>query len=82
MNRIFVRPAATRDVEESSFFYLLEASEAVSERFEEAVRATYAWILENPGSGAPRELLSPRLTGLRVWPVRGFEKHLVFSDSR
>jgi toxin ParE1/3/4 len=78
VKKLRVRPQATIDVEESSLFYLVHGSEALSERFEAAVEKTFAWILENPRSGAPRESLSPRLSGLRTWPVRGFEKHLVF----
>jgi toxin ParE1/3/4 len=73
-----ILPAAILDVEESALFYMIEANEAVATRFEEAVRNTFDWILENPAAGAQREYLSPRLSGLRLWPVRGFEKHLVF----
>ena len=78
MKTLRVLPAATADVEESALFYLLEASEAVAARFEDAVQEAFAWILENPTSGAPREYVSLRLSDLRMWPVRGFEKHLVF----
>jgi len=78
VKKLRVRPRATLDVEESSLFYLVHASEAVSVRFEAAVMETCAWILENPTSGARREFLSPRLSGLRMWSVRGFEKHLLF----
>jgi len=53
-------------VEESSVFYLLEAGEAVSIRFETAVMETFAWILEHPMTGAPRAFLSQRLSGLRM----------------
>lgn len=66
------------DIEAASLFYLLEGSEAVSERFERSVKESLAWILENPSCGAPRRSFSPRLDGLRMWPVRGFENHLVF----
>ena len=78
MTGLQVRPAATRDVEQSSLFYLLEGGEPLSLRFEEAVCDTYRWLLENPCAGSPRPSLSPRLSGLRMWQVRGFETHLVF----
>lgn len=31
-----------------------------------------------PGIGERRESPNPRLAGLRVWRVEGFEKHLIF----
>ena len=31
-----------------------------------------------PQIGARRELRNPRLEGLRMWPIRGFENYLVF----
>jgi len=64
------------DVEESSLYYLVKEGERLSRRFEEAVSKTYDRILESPLAGAPREFLSPELSGLRMWPVGGFEKHL------
>ena len=73
MSTLRVLPRATLDMEESSLFYLLEASEAVAARFEDAVQETYAWILENPTSGAPREFLAVKLSGLRMWPVEGVQ---------
>lgn len=78
MRRLRARPAATADVEESAFFYALEAGPELGERFRQAVERTYAWILENPHSGSPRSRINPRLEGLRMRPVSGFEQHLVF----
>ena len=31
-----------------------------------------------PGLGERRETSSPRLEGLRVWRIEGFENHLIF----
>ncbi len=33
-------------------------------------------LADMPGMGAPRE--HGGLKGLRMWPVRGFERHLIF----
>ena len=78
MKRLHVRPAATWDVEETSLYYFVKQGERLSRRFEEAVGKTFERILESPLAGAPEEFLSPKLSGLRMWPVGGFEKHLVF----
>ena len=43
-----------------------------------AVRATEALILESPGLGAPRDFGGERLKGLRMHPVQGFRRWLVF----
>ena len=31
-----------------------------------------------PGLGERRQTANPRLEGLRVWRIQGFEKHLIF----
>jgi toxin ParE1/3/4 len=31
-----------------------------------------------PGVGAPRDLPTPALKGLRVWPVKEFDEFLIF----
>jgi toxin ParE1/3/4 len=31
-----------------------------------------------PSIGSPREFRSRRLRNIRMWPVKGFEEHLIF----
>jgi toxin ParE1/3/4 len=33
---------------------------------------------DDPPIGSPRRFASSRLEGLRLWPVRGFRRHLLF----
>ena len=47
-------------------------------RFIDGVKSTMRLLADNPGLGAPRRFARKKLLGLRAFPVRGFEKHLVF----
>lgn len=44
----------------------------------DAVESTLAFLERNPGAGTPRRIRRKGLAGLRSWPVRGFERHLIF----
>ena len=47
-------------------------------RFCDAAAATFSSIARSPGIGEPRTSTQPRLAGLRVWRISGFENHLVY----
>ena len=79
--RILLLPSANRDLDGSAVYYTAEGGLEVGLRFFSSCQKTFEWLLENPGAGSPRNFRSPRLTGLRMWPVRGFEKHLIFYQS-
>ena len=70
-------PQALSDVEESAVFIGQEAPEAAL-RFIEAVEATLRLLTENPELGPARECERSELAGLRFFPVKGFDKHLIF----
>ena len=76
--RIRVLHSARFDLAESSFFYEMKSGEALAERFERAAEESFERIIENPNVGSPRRFRNPRLQGIRMWQVRGFEKHLIF----
>jgi toxin ParE1/3/4 len=73
-----VRPAAERDVDAATDRYAREAGLDVALRYLNTIEETYQQIASNPDAGAPVLAFSPRLVGLRFWPVTSFEKHLVF----
>jgi toxin ParE1/3/4 len=50
-------------------------------RFYDAAAATFEAIGRTPGIGEPRESPDPRLSGMRVRRIDGFENHLVFYRS-
>ena len=72
-----LRPLAHTDLE-SHVDYLADQSLELAERFIESVYAAFETLTENPAIGAPRAAGSPRLAGLRLWPVPGFERWLIF----
>ena len=47
-------------------------------RFLMAAEETLERLLALPLSGASRGYLNPSLEGLRMFPVRGFERHVLF----
>ena len=49
-----------------------------ADRFFEAFQQTLELLAEMPGMGAPRPYRAPDLQGLRMHPVRGFPRHLLF----
>jgi toxin ParE1/3/4 len=55
-----------------------EASLETALRFYDAARSTFEKIAQMPALGERRDSANPRLAGLRVWRVEGFEKHLIF----
>jgi toxin ParE1/3/4 len=75
--RIVRRPQARRDIVATAL-YIADESPAVARRFLTAVESTIATAATMPGMGAPRRYRHPRLEGLRMIAVQGFEKHLVF----
>jgi toxin ParE1/3/4 len=76
--RIITRPRAALDIAEQIAWYSVNTSREVSDRFRRAVEQTGTALLEMPGIGVPRHQRNRRLAGLRMHPVRDFEKHLVF----
>lgn len=75
--QITVSPRASQDIDEQ-FEYLAKEDVDIALRFFDAVRQTLAQLARLPGMGKPYHLDDPRLEGLRKWPVKGFDKHLIF----
>lgn len=73
-----VLPGADRDLDDQADYLARAASLDTALRFYDAARTTFERITELPSLGERRESSDPRLSGLRVWRVQGFEKHLIF----
>lgn len=80
--RITRRPEAEADLTDQFVYYLTHAGAEVAERFLAAVEEAAKRLLEAPGVGAKRSFRHPSLQDLRMQPVRGFERHLVFYRER
>lgn len=72
-----IRPLAEQDLEDHTR-YLAEEDLAVALRFSDAVVDAITTLREHPQIGASRQMKSPRLAGLRIWPVPRFERWLIF----
>ena len=75
--KIIRREKAKADVTELADYIAIDNLDA-AERFIEAAESAFRFLSETPGAGATREYFTRELSGLRMWPIRGFEKHLVF----
>jgi toxin ParE1/3/4 len=58
--------------------YLDAQRSGVGERFAKRTIATFDTPANHPGIGAPMKFRRVPLAGVRRWPVRGFERYLVF----
>ena len=58
--------------------YLERDDPDVARRFLRQARRTFELLADRPEIGRPRGSPEQELSGVRSWPVVGFEKHLVF----
>jgi toxin ParE1/3/4 len=75
---IHKRASAKRDLVEHYVYLAENAGMETAERFLTNADKSFADLAKHPRMGAPLSLRSPRLAGLRKWPVREFEKMLIF----
>ena len=75
--RIVVRPRADFDLDEQAQ-YIARDSVVAARQFYEAAARAFELLAGMPGMGSTWESGNPIFADLRVWPVGGFEKHLIF----
>jgi toxin ParE1/3/4 len=80
--QIYRRPQAEADLTDQFVYYLTNAGADVAERFLTAVEEATQRLLDTPGLGVKRSFRHPSLQDLRMHPVRGFERHLIFYRER
>ena len=73
-----VLPAADRDLDDQAAYLASQASLETALRFYDAASTTFARLAGAPGTGERWPTADPRLVGLRVARIEGFDKHLVF----
>lgn len=71
--RYVLQPQARQDIEERSDYSEERGGEELALRFIASVTEALAQLLEHPEIGSPRSARSPRLLGLRAWPIPNFE---------
>ena len=77
MARIVIRPGAESDLD-GIYAYLARNSPTAAERFLKAVQLALENLLMMPELGGRCEFRHKALADLRVWPIHGFRKHLIF----
>ena len=75
--RLLVRPLAKSDLDEQAKYIASDNLEAAL-RFLDAAEAAFERLRSSPRIGRRREFTRRELSGVRSWPVPGFEKHIVF----
>lgn len=78
MQKVSFRPHARKDIRDAAAYLLVEASESVALRFEEAVQNLTRTIAGMPGIGMPCSFRNPELHDVRRLAVTGFENWLLF----
>jgi toxin ParE1/3/4 len=73
-----VLPAADQDLDDQAAYLATEANLQTALRFYDAASVTFGKIASMPGMGERWPSTHPRLGGLRVWRIEGFERHLIF----
>jgi toxin ParE1/3/4 len=77
MARIVIRPGAENDLD-GIYAYLARNSQTAAERFLEAVQRAFENLAIMPELGGRSESRHKALADLRVWPIRGFRRYLIF----
>lgn len=75
--RVIKKPRAEQDLLDH-FVYIGQRNPDVAERFLDAAEAACARLARHPLVGRPWRLASPRLAGVRSWPIPRFRNYLVF----
>jgi toxin ParE1/3/4 len=76
--KIVLRPRVADDLERQVEYLDQEASPEVGNRYLAAINAAFEQLAGMPGIGTRRDFNNVRLNGLRMWPVPGFPKYLIF----
>ncbi len=76
--RIVVRPQASRDLDEQADYLAAHHNLQTALRFYRAAEETFQLIATQPEMGKLTEYSNPVLANTRMFPMKQFEKHLVF----
>ena len=74
---LFLFPQAEADIDNHFAYIAIDNVEAAL-NFESAVFESLNQLCMTPLVGAERIFAHPRLSGLRMWIVKGFENYLIF----
>jgi toxin ParE1/3/4 len=78
MNRVIQSVPAKRDLRAHAAYLEQRDHPRVAVRFLSAAESSFATLLDMPEIGSRWEFSAAELADVRVWPVRGFQHHLIF----
>lgn len=58
--------------------YLADIDESLAQEFLNACDSTFLFLAANPNIGSSRAFSDTRLSDIRMWRVKGYEKYLIF----
>jgi toxin ParE1/3/4 len=76
--RVLKRARAIRVLIDHFVFLGENASVDVARRFLQSANSAFEELAQMPQIGASRTFRNPRFAAVRMWPIRGFERFLVF----
>jgi len=71
---VIVQAAAENDVLSQFEWYAERQMEGIARRFLAAFRLTVETLAKQPLVGVPKSFNNAQLAGLRIWPIKGFDK--------
>lgn len=78
--RIFISKRAELDIEDIAVYLALDNPKAEA-MFREALTDTFQLLSIMPNIGSSRDFHESRFSGLRMFPIKKFEKYLIFYQS-
>jgi toxin ParE1/3/4 len=63
-------------------FYLANDNEEIAQKFLDSCDETFADLVKSPLIGSIHNFKNPTLGEVRMWRVKGFEKYLIFYQTR
>lgn len=76
--KIVLRPAAERDLDTQADYLAAHQDLETALRFYRAAEETFALLATQPRMGRTRDFGNPRLQGIRMCPLKRFDRYLVF----
>jgi toxin ParE1/3/4 len=76
--RVLLRPAADLDLDKQVAYLAERANARIAARFLSAAQKTFRLLGKHPQMGCVTRYHSKHLAGVRMFPLQGFPKHLVF----
>jgi toxin ParE1/3/4 len=76
--KLLIQASAEQDILRQVEWYAEKGLADIARRFHTATLDAVDALLAMPEAGPPKSSRNPQLTGLRMWPVKGFDEFWVY----